>query len=357
MEQQPLPQHKPLLSRFFGGIAAGVHHFYIAYDMEAWPAFLMFLVVVTLGMGMNFLVMRNIVGDFLAIMVSVLFEAGILAWKVQSWRRKNNDAQDEITSAATWGSVGLAVLMLVVNLFRVRGDNTGLMWTGNTIIGAAALIHVVAYLSFDQKDTDRAFNRTAARDSARVRQAQQSSAHTIDTLKADMAVIRLISTELHRISLENQDLPPEMREPVLEAARRKLLEQYHASDNVDRETAPMSDLNGDGVIGTAEWSPQAEPALPAPQYQAALIPAPVSPHRVPPEPTHPKSYTLKDALVATGKSLDEVRSLLQQSGMDGDVERAFYWMNDHGLLPPDITYDNFVGLYQEITNPTLRRPG
>lgn len=232
------------------------------YDIGALPAFLIFLVVVTLGMIMNFIAMRPVIGDTPALLVSGLFEFGILGWKWTSSRRRNNDEQDELVNWATWVSVLLAVGMLVINLFRTTIEQSmkaepvaGVTFNGWQIaayitIGLAALAHIVFYLFFDHADTDKANARKNQRSQAKIEQRNKEADHLVANADADLKILEKITVELGKLRTQYEGkLPHEKLEIVLENARQALLVQYQASDLVKVATEGLADLDHSGAIG------------------------------------------------------------------------------------------------------------
>ena len=219
------------------------------YDAEGWPAFGVFFAVVSLGMVMAFQGFRDVVGDFPAAMISLFFEAAILACKMTTNRKRNDAHQNDISNWATWLSVITAVGMLVVNLFRVGGQ-AGFESIAYIIVGVAASIQVVAYLLFTQADPDKQMAREHSQAGRELSRKQVKAKNVIGELETDVQIIRYIVTELQRIANESLDLPNSTREYLLEAARTKLLAQYASGkDDIARATAGLADLNKDGRIG------------------------------------------------------------------------------------------------------------
>lgn len=219
------------------------------YDAEGWPAFGVFFAVVTLGMFMAFQGFRGVVGDFPAALISLFFEAAILAWKMTTNRKRNDAHQNDISNWATWLSVITAVAMLVVNLFRVGGSQ-GFESIAYIIVGIAASVQVVAYLLFTQADPDKQMAREHSQAGRELSRKQIKAKNVIGELESDVGIIRYIVQELQRIADESIDLPIAQREYLLEAARKKLLAQYaEGKDDIARATRGLADLNKDGHIG------------------------------------------------------------------------------------------------------------
>jgi len=229
------------------------------FDFGSWPAFLMFMVVTTLGVMLNYLVMSDIVGKISALLVALLFEAGIISWKLTSWRKKNSDAQDEIANASTWISVVLATAMLIVNLFRAEIQSLQLVasdklefdgWTvaAFSIIGIAALVHVVSYLLFDGNDEDKSNARKNVREQRKLTQQKVEAANALANTEQKLKIVELIANELDRLQKKYAHLPNEQLEFVLEEARQNMLAMYNATKEVDEKTKALADVNGDGKI-------------------------------------------------------------------------------------------------------------
>lgn len=234
------------------------------YDVESWPMFLIFVVVVTLGMSLNFIAMRKTIGDMPALLVSGLFEFGILGWKWGGNRKRNNDIQKETIQYATWASVGLAVAMLVINLFRATIEKSvsveltpatsfnGWEISAYITIGIAALTHVIAYLRFDNNDDVKEYNRRNKSTQNAIAQRSHEADDVIANTQADLKIIDKIQTELGKLAVDYKHLPIKQLEIVLENARQALLAQYKASPLVIAATAGIADLNKDDVIGEPE---------------------------------------------------------------------------------------------------------
>ncbi len=237
------------------------NNFTTRYDFGALPAFMIFLVVVTLGMLLNYISMRATIGQPAALLVSGLFEFGILGWKWTSGRKRNNDKQIELVNWATWLSVLLAVFMLVINLFRTTIEQSvkaelspGATFNGWQIaayitIGLAALVHIVFYLSFDQNDTDKEYARKNKRSENEIRQRSRLADDLIKNTDADLNIIEKITVELEKLRVRYQKLPHAQLEGVLEDARQALLKEYAASPLVVAATAGIPDLDHSGAVG------------------------------------------------------------------------------------------------------------
>ena len=218
------------------------------YDAEAWPAFFVFLIVVTLGMILNFIAFRPIIGERPAAVISGVFEFAIVAWKIKTNRKKNNVSQNETANWATWISVALAITMLTVNLFRI--GEAKFETVAYIIVGITASIQVIFYLVFDQQDPDKKMKRDFSQDARGLVRENQKATNVITRTETRMKIVRKIATELQRLNVEYSDLPTEQREHLLEIARKELLDQYAAGDaEVDNATAGLVDLNNDGKIG------------------------------------------------------------------------------------------------------------
>lgn len=250
-------KHTPLLQRFKNGWNGFTEH----YDLGALPAFLIFLVVVTLGMFLNYLAMRGVIGEIPALLVSGLFEFGILAWKWTSARNRNNDDQDEVVNWATGISVALAMIMLVINLFRTTIENSikvepaaGVSFNGWQVaayitIGLAALTHVIAYLVFDHADTDKKYARQNKRSQNEIAQRSRVANDAILNARADLDIIQKITQDLTDLRSQYTGLPHAQLETVLENARQALLVQYKASALVEAATAALPDIDNSGAVG------------------------------------------------------------------------------------------------------------
>lgn len=232
------------------GIWLGFVGFLDEYDAQSWPAFGVFFSVITLGMYMNFMGFRIVIGDFPAVMISLFFESAILAWKMTGNRKRNDAKQNQLSNTATWLSVLLAVAMLIVNLMRVGGeeqfDNIAY-----SIVGAAAMVQVIFYLFWDQANPDKKMNREHLQSERELNRKEHNANNVIGEVEADMKIVRKIATELNRLAKDYSDLPVEQLEYLLEEARTRLLNQYaKGKHDIEKATRGLADKNKDGKIGT-----------------------------------------------------------------------------------------------------------
>lgn len=212
------------------------------YDFASLPSFLLFMVVVTAGMTVNyFSLTAQGIPPFEAFAISMLFEAGIAAWKFQGHRVKNSKAQADAVNIALWVSVTLAGCMLVASL-----NNKSWGW----IVAAAAVAHVVFYLIFDANDDIRNNRRENKAADHRIEQKNITAENAIRQAEADLKIIDKITQELSRLHRDFGHLPVQELEFVLEAYRNRLLAEYNASETVQNATKGLADLNKDGKIGT-----------------------------------------------------------------------------------------------------------
>jgi hypothetical protein len=217
-------------------------------DAASWPAFFVFLGVVTLGMVMNYIAFLPVIGSIPALIVSILFEVAIVAWKITSDRRRNDKKQNQLSVWATWSSVALAISMLVVNLFRIGGENFDNLAYG--IVGAAACAQVVFYLLFDNANPDKSMEREHNQGQRGILRKTRNANYVIGDAAADLKIVRYIATELRKLQNEFSDLPTELQEVILNRARLKLLAEYAAGkDDIEKDTRKLVDLNRDGKIG------------------------------------------------------------------------------------------------------------
>ena len=214
------------------------------YDMAATPAFVIFMLVVTAGLTVNYYFLAPKVGTIEAIAVSLLFEIGIGAWKFQSHRTKNSEAQDEIVNWAKWLSALFAFLMLVSSLTEK------ISW--GWVVAGASVTHVICYLLFDQNDEIRNNKRKNRMANERQNQKKINSNNAIKEAETDLEIIHKIVQDLDKLRAQYKHLPNDELEFVLEETRTRLLKEYKASDSVGKATAKAADVNKDGKIGGAQ---------------------------------------------------------------------------------------------------------
>ena len=235
------------------------------HDSGAWPAFLTFFAVVTAGMIFNVDAFAPVVGLVASIAIGSFFEYAILAWKITTNRKRNDAKQNQIAYWALWLSVILALTMLVVNMFRIGGEQ-GFEVISYIIVGITAGVQLIGYLLFDGADPDKKMRRDHSQNERGMERKDQEANFVISEVQADARIIRRIGDELSQIRRENSDLPTELMEPLLEAARQKLLANYsNGSETVEKATRGMSDVNGDGKIGRGGSFP---PGMQIPEVRA-----------------------------------------------------------------------------------------
>lgn len=232
------------------------------HDAAGWPAFFVFLGVVTLGMVMNYIAFLPVIGTIPALTISILFEVAIVAWKFTSNRKRNDAKQNQLTVWATWISVGLAISMLIVNLFRVGGENFDNL--AYAIVGMAACVQVVFYLLFDNANPDKSMERDHNQGQRHILRKQRQANFVIGDTKEDLRIVRFIANELRDMRQEFSDLPTGQLEYLLERARLKLLSEYaHGKKDVAEATKAFADINKDGRIGDAPTiQPTFKPTVP-----------------------------------------------------------------------------------------------
>ena len=218
------------------------------YDIASTPSFFIFMIVVTAGLAVNYFYLFPKVGQVEAAAISLLFEIGIFAWKLQGHRVKNSAAQAQVVNWATWLSTALAFMMLVSSLTE--------RFSWGWIVAVTALAHVVSYLIFDQNDTIRNNRRNNQSAMENINQREIQASNAIKEAEADLKIIHKITTELTRLRNQYGHLPVNELEFVLEATRTRLLLEYKASSGVDNATKSQSDVNGDGRIGNRPQATQ-----------------------------------------------------------------------------------------------------
>lgn len=220
------------------------------HDSQSWPAFGIFLAVITVGLYFNVDAFAPVVGMVAAVGIGVFFEAAIIAWKATTSRKRNDAKQNQIAYWALWLSVLLALAMLVVNLFRIGGEQ-GFETTAYIIVGVAATVQVVGYLVYDQSNPDKTMTRDHSQNERDILRKDRHADYVIAEVRADARIIQRIGNELNSIRMEFQNLPTELLEPLLETARKKLLKDYaNGSETVEKATRNMADINKDGLIGS-----------------------------------------------------------------------------------------------------------
>jgi hypothetical protein len=240
--------NKTLTDKFFGGIGNFIENikrnvslFSEKYDLASAPSFFIFSMVVTAGMTVNYYYLYPKVGSTVASAISLLFEVGILAWKLQGHRVKNSASQKQIVGWATWLSAIAAFAMLVSSLTE------RFQW--GWVVAIAAIIHIVFYLLFDQNDDIRENRRANRMALENISQKNINADNAIKEAEADLKVIDKITHELTRLRNQYKHLPNDELEFVLETYRVRLLKEYKASDSVEQKTKHEADLNKDGKIG------------------------------------------------------------------------------------------------------------
>lgn len=235
----------------FNSLKKWIAGFSEEYDIASVPAFVIFMIVITAGLTVNYFFLAPQVGSWESLAISLLFEVGIFGWKMQSHRVKNSAAQAQVVNWATWLSVGSAFAMLATSL-------TGWLNWG-WIVAVAALIHVITYLIFDQNDEIRNNKRERRSTREAILQKNFKVESAIQEAEADLKVIEKIVMELGRLRQQYGHLPNTELEFVLEAHRQRLLKEYKASEAIRDATASAADVNGDGKV----------PSVPSPHVPAS----------------------------------------------------------------------------------------
>jgi len=242
--------NKTLTDKLFGGIQSfwqnlsnNTGKFIEQYDIASMPSFVMFTIVVTAGLTVNYFFLAPIVGSIEAGAISLMFEIGILAWKFQGHRIKNSASQKQIVGWAMWLSAGLAFSMLIATLTE------SLDW--RWVVAIAAAVHIVCYLLFDQNDDIRENMRKNAMAMEGINQKNKNADYAIQEAEADLKIIDKITTELTRLRNQYGHLPIDELEFVLETYRARLLVEYKASVSVDKATKKLSDVDGNGRVNKA----------------------------------------------------------------------------------------------------------
>lgn len=240
--------NKTLTDKFFSSvrdsfrnIKVNIAKFSEDYDIASTPSFFIFMVVVTAGMTVNYYYLAPKVGTLEAFAISMMFEIGIFAWKLQGHRVRNSAAQAQVVTWGIWTSTALAFLMLVSSL-------TERFYWG-WIVAVAAAVHVVCFLIFDQNDEIRNNKRKNRMAMEGIGQKNINAENAIKEAEADLKIIDKITTELSRLHKQYGHLPVGELEFVLEAYRSRLLAEYKASETVRNATKGLSDINKDGVVG------------------------------------------------------------------------------------------------------------
>jgi len=217
---------------WFSSTTGKAKSFFEKYDAESWPAFFVFLGVVTLGMVLNYFGFKEILGQTPALLISLLFEAALVAWKMTTARSKNGLGQNRVAVTATWASFALACAMIYVNLFRVGGDG-GFETTAYIIVGVTAALQVVFYLLFDQLDADKSMKRESKQSERQRERRGREVDIAMDDINKDMDIMRKVRVGLQEVVQHNQDLPEGIRKELLKRTAVKLLAQM--SDKKDQE--------------------------------------------------------------------------------------------------------------------------
>ena len=131
---------KDNLAENFGSVIEWFKRVFDEYDFASSPSFVIFMIVVTAGLGVNYFFLSTLMDRRVALAISLMFEVGIFAWKLQSHRTKNSASQAEIVNWATWLSVATAFAMLISSLTHL------FHWGWSVAI--AAVVHIIFYLLF-----------------------------------------------------------------------------------------------------------------------------------------------------------------------------------------------------------------
>lgn len=233
---------------WFNKVRSGIVKWLDDHDSQTWPAFLLFFIVVTAGMIFNVDAFSPVVGFIPSVAIGGFFEYAILAWKLTTNRTRNDAKQSQIAYAALWLSVVLALAMLVVNMFRIGGEQ-GFEIIAYTIVGITAGVQLVGFLLYDGADPDKAMNRDHSQNQRGSLRKRREADQKISELEDDARILEMVGDKVSEVRRKYAHLPPELLEPLLKKTTDTLLAGYEVSPNVQNQAAQMADVNKDGKIG------------------------------------------------------------------------------------------------------------
>lgn len=192
--------------------------------MQHFPAFIMFVVVLTAASLLNYQTMSGTVGEIAAVTIAGFFGFGVLAWHIVENRTDDSRYQEDVAKSAKWINAGLDATLLVINLFRE--DTSAQLVAGITtwdaaaylIIGLSAVTHVVCFLLWSQADPRKALQKRSERDLNEIAIKRQASEISIQSAEAELKAIRYVTDEEIRLRHEYADLP----KPKVDAIVMKL---------------------------------------------------------------------------------------------------------------------------------------
>jgi hypothetical protein len=212
-----------------------------AIDVHAWPAFIMFLLLVGTETTANIISSVQDFGLIVALFIGVLFGVFLAGWHIVSERPLNSVRQQSISHAMTGLTTGGAILLLIVNLIRLSSNGninltTSLLPTTTSIggwdvvaiiiIGTMFAAHLIGYQLWHSADDIRKMKREHNQELGKVIQKQNSINLAIKSSEAELKSIEAELNSVNDLKTQYSHLPSELLDPILEEARNKVRAEF-----------------------------------------------------------------------------------------------------------------------------------
>ena len=249
-----------------------------AIDAHAWPAFIMFLLLVGTETTANIISSVQDFGLIVALFIGVLFGVFLAGWHIVSERPLNSIRQQSVSHAMTGLTTGGAILLLVVNLIRLSSNGninltTSLLPTTSSIggwdvaaiviIGIMFAVHLVGYQMWHNADDVRKMKREHNQEIGKVTQKQNSVALAIKSSEAELQSIEAELNSVNDLKVRFGHLPPELLNPILEEARNKVRAEFkkapiqsNSQGNQNNNQRPQQNQNNNNNNQQSQQKPE-----------------------------------------------------------------------------------------------------
>lgn len=207
-------------------------------DVRSWPAFFMFLIVLTAAGGLNYIGLLPIVGEytFVAVAIAAFFGIGVLSWHIVESRTDDSEDQELVAQVVKWTNAVLDGILLIVNLFRADGGNGDII--AFIIIGLSAASHVVGYLMWTQFDEGREIRRQGERGLKSVSRKRQSADNVIAEAEAELSLHKWVMDEERRLRTAYKELPAEQVNGIVSRMRNDAYAKFAKKHPTRQQEAP-----------------------------------------------------------------------------------------------------------------------
>jgi hypothetical protein len=248
------------------GLFDNIKIFIKKIDPKSWPAFIMFLIVLTAAGALNYVSMSPVVGEFGAVCIALFFGVGVLSWHIVASRTDDSKYQEDTAIAVKWINVILDGILLVLNLFRADLHLTHVgslsLWDALAycVIGISAASHVVGFLLWTDHDEKRKINREHERDLAEVFRREKKVEAATSGAEARLKAIKFAEDEEKRLRQQYADVPNPQLEQIIRNMKRIALREFQdLLQDVDIRVESQDLETTKPVLTYAKDIPQVDP--------------------------------------------------------------------------------------------------